>query len=94
MRTLDKTYYPIQLCIIHHKAIVWDFHEYIASAPRNPDGCGLYDHWSDIAKYSFRLDRLPDTNGKTVDLTLEWNSFSGKKTAKFKYRSRQEARIE
>ena len=55
MRAPDKTYYPIQLCIIHHKAIVWDFHKYIASAPRNPDGCGLYDHWSDIAKYSFHI---------------------------------------
>ena len=43
---------------------------------------------------AFRLDSLPNTNGKTVDLTLEWNSFSGKKTAKFKYRTRQEARME
>ena len=43
---------------------------------------------------AFRLDSLPSTNGKTVDLTLEWNSFSGKKTAKFKYRTRQEARME
>ena len=43
---------------------------------------------------AFRLDSLPSTNGKTVDLTLEWKSFSGKKTAKFKYRTRQEARME
>lgn len=37
---------------------------------------------------AFRLSDLPDTEGKTVTLTLEWNSFSGLKTAKFKYRSR------
>ena len=38
---------------------------------------------------AFRLDKLPDTQGKTVDLTLEWNSFSGKKTATFKYCTRK-----
>lgn len=38
---------------------------------------------------AFSLDSLPDTEGKTVDLTVKWNSFSGEKTAKFKYRSRQ-----
>ena len=37
---------------------------------------------------AFRLDALPDTQGKTVDLTVKWNSFSGEKTATFKYRSR------
>ncbi|MDN5554574.1 MULTISPECIES: NigD1/NigD2 family lipoprotein [Prevotella] len=37
---------------------------------------------------AFKLDSLPDTEGKTVDLTVKWNSFSGEKTAKFKYRSR------
>lgn len=49
--------------------------------------------WGD-AVVAFRLDKLPDTNGQTVDLTLEWKSFSGKKSTTFKYRSRQEARIE
>lgn len=38
---------------------------------------------------AFRLDRLPDTGGKTVDLTLKWESFSGEKTATFKYCSRK-----
>lgn len=38
---------------------------------------------------AFRLKYLPDTQGKTVDLTLEWNSFSGKKTTKFKYCTRK-----
>ena len=37
---------------------------------------------------AFRLDALPDTQGKTVDLTVKWNSFSGEKTTTFKYRSR------
>ncbi|MBQ8071759.1 MAG: NigD-like N-terminal domain-containing protein [Bacteroidales bacterium] len=38
---------------------------------------------------AFRLDRLPDTGDKTVDLVLEWNSFMGKKTAVFKYSTRK-----
>ena len=37
---------------------------------------------------AFRLDGLPDTNGKTVKLTLKWHSFSGTKTAQFDYRTR------
>jgi hypothetical protein len=40
------------------------------------------------ALVAFRLTGLPDTEGKDVDLTLEWQSFSGKKTATFKYRTR------
>lgn len=39
---------------------------------------------------AFRLNDLPDTKGETVDLILKWNSFSGEKTATFKYRSRNE----
>jgi len=38
---------------------------------------------------AFRLDKLPDTGGKTVDLTLRWKSFSGEKSAVFKYCSRK-----
>lgn len=41
------------------------------------------------ALVAFRLDELPDTEGKTVDLTLEWQSFSGPKTAQFKYCTRK-----
>lgn len=41
------------------------------------------------ALVAFKLDgTLPDTKGETVDLTLEWKSFSGVKTAKFKYCTR------
>lgn len=40
---------------------------------------------------AFSLDQLPDTGGKTVSLTLHWNSFSGEKTATFKFRSRSAA---
>jgi hypothetical protein len=38
---------------------------------------------------AFRLDKLPDTNGKTVDLKLKWKSFSGEKSAVFKYCTRK-----
>lgn len=41
------------------------------------------------ALVAFSLDGLPDTNGETVDLTLQWKSFSGTKTAKFKYCTRK-----
>lgn len=37
---------------------------------------------------AFRLDGLPDTEGKTVKLSLKWRSFSGDKTAQFDYRTR------
>ena len=40
------------------------------------------------ALVAFRLSDLPDTAGQTVDLTLEWQSFSGRKTATFKYCTR------
>jgi hypothetical protein len=38
---------------------------------------------------AFRLDQLPDTEGKTVDLTVKWKSFSGDKSVKFKYCTRK-----
>ncbi|MBB3702435.1 NigD-like protein [Alloprevotella rava] len=38
---------------------------------------------------AFRLSDLPDTQGKTVDLTLKWQSFSGIKSVRFKYKSRK-----
>ncbi|MZM33368.1 hypothetical protein GT859_11180, partial [Bifidobacterium pseudocatenulatum] len=34
---------------------------------------------------AFKLVGLPDTNGKTVPLTLKWKSFSGDKSAVFDY---------
>lgn len=34
---------------------------------------------------AFKLDGLPDTEGKTVKLKLKWNSFSGEKSAEFDY---------
>ena len=50
------------------------------------------DHYGESGDglVAFRLAGLPDTAGKEVDLTLEWQSFSGKKTATFKYRTRPE----
>ena len=38
---------------------------------------------------AFRLDRLPDTQGKTVKLTLKWKSPEGEKRATFNYRTRK-----
>lgn len=38
---------------------------------------------------AFRLKDLPDTKGKTVKLTLKWNSFSGEKTYQFDYCTRE-----
>lgn len=38
---------------------------------------------------AFRLNDLPDTQGKAVDLTLKWQSFTGMKSVKFKYISRK-----
>lgn len=38
---------------------------------------------------AFRLDKLPDTQGKKVDLTLKWNSYKGERTAKLKYCTRK-----
>ena len=37
---------------------------------------------------AFRLSGLPDTGDKEVELTIKWKSFSGDKSAKFKYKSR------
>jgi hypothetical protein len=38
---------------------------------------------------AFRLDKLPDTEGKTVDITLKWKSQSGEKSTTFKYKTRK-----
>lgn len=38
---------------------------------------------------AFRLDSLPDTEGKTVKLTLKWHSYSGDKSAEFDYCTRK-----
>ncbi|WP_432711488.1 NigD-like protein [Phocaeicola coprocola] len=41
------------------------------------------------ALVAFKLDGLPDTEGKTVKLTLKWKSFSGDKSAEFDYCTRK-----
>ncbi len=38
---------------------------------------------------AFRLSDLPDTGDKEVELTIKWKSFSGDKSAKFKYKTRK-----
>lgn len=37
------------------------------------------------ALVAFKLNDLPDTKGKTVDVKLKWQSFSGDKSVTFKY---------
>ncbi len=46
----------------------------------------LYGRMGD-ALVAFKLDKLPDTEGKTVKLKLKWNSFSGEKSVEFDYNS-------
>ncbi len=53
------------------------------------DAAGEQDGAWNNATVAFRLDKLPDTEGKTVDLTLKWKSFSGDKSVKFKYCTRK-----
>ena len=38
---------------------------------------------------AFKLDELPDTEGKIVKLKLKWKSFSGEKSAEFDYCTRK-----
>lgn len=45
-------------------------------------------YWGD-GIVAFRLDCLPDTKGKTVDMTLRWQSFSGSRSVTFKYSTRK-----
>lgn len=45
------------------------------------------------ALVAFSLKDLPDTEGKTVKLTLKWNSFSGEKSAEFDYCTRKETTV-
>lgn len=44
---------------------------------------------TDDALVAFKLDGLPDTEGKTVKLKLKWKSFSGDKSAEFDYCTRK-----
>ncbi len=54
----------------------------------NAHGDGAYYRGDGIV--AFRLKDLQDTNGETVKLTLKFDSFSGEKTVKFDYRSRED----
>ena len=38
---------------------------------------------------AFKLDKLPDTESKTVKVKLKWNSFSGDKSVEFDYNSKK-----
>ena len=66
---------------------------YIVEFRHNAHGDYGYDMASGFV--AFRLDgkdselKLPDTQGKTVDLTFKYMSFSGQKSIKFKYYTRK-----
>lgn len=51
------------------------------------DAKGLNNGITGDGIVAFRLTNLPDTKGETVKLTLEWNSFSGKKSTVFDYKT-------
>ena len=46
---------------------------------------GDYDYYVGDGLVSFDLSKLPDTEGKTVNLKLRWMSFSGPKSVEFDY---------
>lgn len=48
----------------------------------------IYGRYAD-GLVAFKLDALPDTEGKTVKLKLKWKSFSGEKSAEFDYCTRK-----
>ena len=53
----------------------------------------LYGRMGD-ALIAFKLDKLPDTQGKTVKLKLKWNSFNGEKSAEFDYNSNASSSVQ
>lgn len=64
--------------------------------PENPyevefrhDACGDSEKTRSDGLVAFYLGALPDTEGRTVKLTLVWQSFQGRKTAEFNYRTRK-----
>lgn len=56
---------------------------YVVEFRHNAEG-DVYGDWGD-GMVAFRLTDLPDTEGKTVKLTLKWKSFTGDKSATFDY---------
>lgn len=67
--------------VLHHKIIGRDV---TSSSP-------IYSTRDGII--AFRLNALPDTQGKDVKLTVKWESFSGEKTHDFLYRTRPSDRF-
>lgn len=70
----------------HYLRLVKGDNPYEVTLYHNADG-DLHGQIAD-GVIAFRLNDLPDTEGETVNLTLKWNSFSGEKSAQFKYRTR------
>lgn len=68
----------------------------VATNPANPYELTFFHnaqgvkggYWGD-GIVAFRLDRLPDTGGRTVEMKLNWQSFSGAKSVTFRYSSRK-----
>ena len=49
-------------------------------------------YWGD-GIVAFRLDRLPDTKGRTVNIKLRWKSFGGERSVDFKYCTRRSSGV-
>ena len=75
--------------------LFWQWHDALVKGANSYEVVLHHDAKGDVrgvvrdGYVAFRLNDLPDTHGKTVDLTLKWQSFSGPKSVKFKYKSRQ-----
>lgn len=72
---------------VHYINLVKGSGPYEVVLHQDARGDTLYGYPAD-AVMAFRLDKLPDTKGKYVDLTMKYRSYSGEKSIKFKYRTR------
>ncbi len=68
----------------HTISLVKTADPYVLELHQNPNG----DKEGGVMRdglIAFDLSSLPDTKGKTMELTIKWKSFSGDKTTTFKY---------
>ncbi len=77
-----RTYYGGQAQ--HTISLVQTDEPYVLELHQNPNG----DKEGGVMRdglIAFDLSSLPDTQGKTVQMTIKWKSFSGDKSTTFKY---------
>ena len=92
---VEDGYITLRFRTIWSNGIMHRINLVASSDPEDPymvtlyhDAAGDYSGQEGDALVAFSLAGLPDTQGQTVDLKLEWRSFTGKKSATFKYRTR------